>query len=57
MIELRIHDVFARVRREFFDEFGGEREELLDSPSMTIQKKASAYYMVTYSPEIANQVN
>lgn len=47
-MELRIHKIFDKFRREFFDDFGGEREDLLQSPTTEVQQKASAYYMVTY---------
>lgn len=56
IVELRIHSIFDKFRRQFFDDFGGEREDLIQSPTNEVQRKASAYYFVTYGPRESGAV-
>ncbi len=47
LVELRYGKIFAKFRRDFFAEFGGEPESLESPPEMFLDK-ASAWYCVAY---------
>ena len=51
LAKLRAGSLWAKMREEFFEQWGGEENIDLTSPPIEVASKAKAWYTVTYSDE------